>query len=703
MYPRPMAGILDAAVKLELLQSALERLPAGIALVEAPSGRVLFRNEAAARITGRDASHVPAGLNEWGRIAGFRPDGTRYAAGEWPLARSILHGEVVTGEDVEMVRADGTRAFVRMTSAPVRDDDGAIVAGFLTFSDLTDEKRAEREREALHAETAVLYRLTDAANRAQSPEPVLEAALDAIRDVLGSERAAVLLFDAAGVMRFRAWRGLSDEYRRAVEGHTPWTPSSPDPQPIVVTDVRADQGLAAYAPVFAKEGIRALAFIPLVYGERVLGKFMLYAAAPRSLDARQLDQARAIAAQVASVVGRAQAEASLREASRRKDEFLAMLSHELRNPLAAARNAVHLLTSLPVDDGGRRRWLQVVDRQTGNLVRIVDDLLDVSRITRGRVELQRAPLDLRDTIERAVAATAGPLSPHRVSTSLGSEPLVVDGDHVRLEQVFVNLLSNAAKYTPAGGEISIAAARGRGEIAVTVRDSGNGIEPERLHRIFELFDQGGRDLARTQGGLGIGLTIVRGLVELHGGRVSAESGGPGRGSAFVVTLRESPAVAAAVSADRALAGAAPPRRVLVVDDHRDGGESVGALLRSWGHTVDVLTDPEAVVGRAHEFHPDAVLLDIGLPGLSGYDLARLLREDPATARATLIALTGYGQPADRERALASGFERHLVKPVQPDALRGALAALSLSEAEDGPGAGPASPPSASGRRGRGGR
>jgi signal transduction histidine kinase len=536
-----MAGTLDADAKLKLLEAALARLPVGISLVEAPSGRVLFRNEAAARITGRDASRLPRGVADWGTFAGYRPDGTRYAPEEWPLARSILAGETVTGEDVEMEREDGTRAVVRMASAPVRGDDGAIIAGLLTFDDLTAEKRAERAREQALADTSVLYRLTDAANRARSPEPILEAALDAIRDGLGAERAAVLLFDDAGVMRFRAWRGLSDAYRRAVEGHTPWTPTSPDPQPIVVPDVRDDAGLAAYAPVFAQEKIRALAFIPLVYGERVLGKFMLYAEAPRALDARQLDQALAIAGPVASAVGRAQAEASLREASRRKDEFLAMLSHELRNPLAAARNAVHLLASISPDDAGRRRWMDVVDRQTGNLVRIVDDLLDVSRISRGRFELRRAPLDLRETVERAVAATAAPLAAHTLTVELGDAPLVVDGDPVRLEQVLVNLLVNAAKFTPPGGEVSVAAARAGGEVTVTVGDTGSGIEAERLERVFEIFDQGSRDLARTQGGLGIGLAIVRGLVERHGGRVTAASPGPGKGSTFVVTLPESPA------------------------------------------------------------------------------------------------------------------------------------------------------------------
>jgi CheY-like chemotaxis protein/anti-sigma regulatory factor (Ser/Thr protein kinase) len=282
-----------------------------------------------------------------------------------------------------------------------------------------------------------------------------------------------------------------------------------------------------------------------------------------------------------------------------------------------------------------------------------------------------------------------------VTSDLGAEALAVNGDPVRLEQVFVNLLANAAKYTPPGGEVSITVERRDLEIVVRVRDTGIGIEPQRLPRVFDLFDQGGRDLARTQGGLGIGLTIVRGLVDLHGGRVEASSEGPGRGSEFLVTLRQAPRPAAAPPAPAP--PPAPGRRVLVVDDHVDGGDMVSTLLRAWGHTVEFVSDPTAVLEAARGFRPEVVLLDIGLPLLNGYDLARLLRADPETAGAALIALTGYGQPADRERALASGFSRHLVKPVQPDALRAALAVLdapSLEGAEL-----PPSLPSASDRPG----
>jgi signal transduction histidine kinase len=600
--------------------------------------------------------------------------GARTAGGfkAWAAVPLLAHG-----------RALGAAALSFAEPRPFSADDSSHLAAMglqaaqaIARARLYEAEQSARETaEALHAETAVLYRLSDAANRARSPEPVSEAALDAIRDLLGAARSSILLFDAAGVIRFVAWRGLSEEYRAAVTGHSPWSPETQSPQAIVVPDVREDAGLAAFLPVFEKERIRALAFIPLVYGNRLLGKFMVYAAEPRALDARELDRAGVIAAQVASAVGRVQAEDAMRDTNRRKDEFLAMLSHELRNPLAAARNAVHLLTTVPGDEAARARWVDVIARQTGNLVRIVDDLLDVSRITRGRIELRHEDVDLRDIVSRALAACASVLAPHRVSVILPEEALWVAGDPVRLEQVVVNLLVNAAKYTPPPGDVSIAAGRVNGELVLRVRDTGIGIEAERLARVFDLFDQGGRDLARAQGGLGIGLTIVRGILELHGGSVAARSDGQGNGTEFVVRLPAAAAVSAAVRPPLAEAASSRPRRVLIVDDHVDSAEMLSVMLEAWGHVVGVVTDSAQALARARDFRPDLVLLDIGLPGLSGYDVAAQLQGDELARSAMLVALTGYGQPADRERAFACGFSDHMVKPVQPDTLRELLGRL----------------------------
>jgi signal transduction histidine kinase len=527
----------------------------------------------------------------------------------------------------------------------------------------------------MQAESVVLHRLSDAANRSVDPSAIFEAALDAIVEILGVPRCSILTFDDAGVMRFRAWRGLSDEYRRAVDGHSPWRRGEVGAQPLQVEDVFGDPSLAGYRSVFEHECVRALAFIPLVYGDRVVGKFMLYANAPRRWDPAALERAGAIASQVASAVGRAEGEQALQDASRRKDEFLAMLSHELRNPLGAVRNALHVLRQAADDDvATRRRVFEIVDRQSANLSRMIDDLLDVSRITRGRVELKRDPTDLREVARRAAAAAAPLLAGHRLELRLPDREQTVDGDPVRLEQVITNLLSNAGRYTPAGGEVLLSLRQDGGHVVLEVTDTGIGIEAPRLTRVFDLFEQGHHDLARTQGGLGIGLTVVRGLVEMHGGSVSAASAGAGKGSTFTVRLPRMAAVASpsVEPAEPAPTAAGSIRRVLVVDDHAEASEMLAAMLGAWGHAVEVETDGSQVLSRVRSFQPEVVLLDIGLPGKDGYELAAEIRADTALHHVHLVALTGYGQRSDRERALESGFAEHLVKPVAPGSLRNVL-------------------------------
>jgi signal transduction histidine kinase/ActR/RegA family two-component response regulator len=356
-------------------------------------------------------------------------------------------------------------------------------------------------------------------------------------------------------------------------------------------------------------------------------------------------------------------------ASRAKDEFLAMLGHELRNPLAAVRNAV---VAASLDPARRGRALEIARHGLDQLTRLVDDLLDVARLTRGRIKLRVERLALSDILERAIEATR-PLieaQAHSLHAPLPGPELLVEGDSTRLEQVMVNLLTNAAKYTDPGGSISVSASRVDHEAVIRVRDNGIGIAPEMLPRVFDLFAQADRALDRAQGGLGIGLTVVRQLVELHGGRVEAHSDGLGKGAQFTVRLP------AGRSAGDAAAGGAPvvsargdAVHILVVEDNADAAESLQMLLELLGHAVDVArTGPEALE-RARSRRPDLALVDIGLPGMDGYELARQLRRDPALAPLLLVALTGYGGDDDRRRALEAGFDQHLVKPVRPDVLQ----------------------------------
>ncbi len=376
---------------------------------------------------------------------------------------------------------------------------------------------------------------------------------------------------------------------------------------------------------------------------------------------------------------RAEAQAAvvaLEAADRRKDEFLAMLAHELRNPLAAVTIGMHVLDELGGNDARAQKTRATVLRQAGVLTRLVDDLLDVSRITRGKVELRREPVPLRDVLEHAVA-TSRPLVDerrHELVQELAFEPLWVEADPTRLEQVVCNLINNAAKYTEPGGKILLRLRR-EGDFGVlSVRDSGIGIEPAMLEQVFELFAQAEQSPARSRGGLGVGLTLVKRLVELHGGSVCARSQGLLQGSEFEVRLPLLHEEAQVL--ERRAASADPTRkRLLLVEDNPDIGETLRDLLQLLGHRVELVGDGLRAVQAALATHPDAALVDIGLPGIDGYEVARRLRATEEGKGLVLVALTGYGRPEDRDRALAAGFDAHLVKPVDPEELNEVLVTL----------------------------
>jgi CheY-like chemotaxis protein/two-component sensor histidine kinase len=375
------------------------------------------------------------------------------------------------------------------------------------------------------------------------------------------------------------------------------------------------------------------------------------------------------ASKIARYIGdRKRMETALRDADRRKDEFLAMLSHELRNPLATIRNSVQLLRMDP-GDAMRRKVLEPLERQVGMLSRLVDDLMDVSRVTMGRVRLQRSDV----SVGRIVRAAADSMHKemrdrrHTFTVSTVDPRLTVNVDEVRLEQVVVNLLTNAAKYTPDGGVISLSANQEGDEAVLRVRDSGIGIQPELLAHVFGLFSQGATTLDRGQGGLGIGLALVKYLVEMHGGTVAARSAGAGLGSEFIVRLPTAGSGARssepAEPAEQNVAPAPEPGlRVLVVDDNRDSANLQATLLRHNGHQVETAYDGVNALSVALRFRPNVILLDIGLPEIDGYEVAWRIRQQDVLKGVVLVAMTGYGQPEDRRRSLAVGFDHHLVKP-----------------------------------------
>jgi PAS domain S-box-containing protein len=373
----------------------------------------------------------------------------------------------------------------------------------------------------------------------------------------------------------------------------------------------------------------------------------------------------------------------LQAADQRKNEFLALLAHELRNPLAPLRNGLHLVR-IATDAITRERACAMMDRQLRHMVRLVDDLLDVSRITRSKLELRREPVELATVVRNAVEASGELIDSfdHELFIELPEECVLLEADPVRMTQVVSNLLNNAAKYTNPGGRIEVRAWQEEGDAVISVRDTGIGIAREDLGRVFELFSQLHGDPSRSPGGLGVGLSLVRGLVHMHGGTVEARSAGPGRGSEFVVRLpvcaHKGPEAAEErfPRRDTAAAASAPSaaRRVLVVDDSEDNAESLSQLLRSMDHQTEVAYDGPSAVAAAASFNPEVVLLDIGLPGYDGYEVARRIRATEQGREVRLIAITGWGQDGDKRRAWAAGFDAHLTKPVDPAALLSLIAA-----------------------------
>ncbi len=508
---------------------------------------------------------------------------------------------------------------------------------------------------------AALVRLVRELSTVRDAQQIYEPALSALQAITGVARSSILLLDHTGIARFVAWRGVSEAYRAAVAGHFPWALDDPAPIPILVDDVRLAPTMTALLPALEREHIRAVGFVPLVYTERLVGKFMIYYDEPHAFVDEEVELVNAVAYLVAFAIERTRLNAALQESDRRKDSFLAMLGHELRNPLAAASAALAVVAERPDDLAALHKVRNVLVRSIGQIVKLVDDLLDVSRITRGVISIEARPVDLTSIVHHAVAPVQTLISAQRHELALSLEPIWVMADAVRLEQVITNLIQNAAKYTPAGGHIRVSTRARATAVEIRVEDDGIGLDPKEIPRLFELFEQAEKSLARTTGGLGIGLTIVHELVKLHGGTVQATSAGRGLGSAFTVRLPgrlEAPPVA---ERPVPMGGRVPGHRVLVVDDNEEVAATLAILLEARGHDVSVAADGPAAIEAVARQQPEIILLDIGLPGMTGYEVATRLRS--GGWKGELIAVSGYGQPQDVERAHAAGCNAHLTKPI----------------------------------------
>jgi PAS domain S-box-containing protein len=548
---------------------------------------------------------------------------------------------------------------------------------------LAAEQGARTEAEAAMAELRRVQRITDAALAPLTVDDLLRELLARLRAVVHVDTAAVFLVDREReCLVLRAADGLEAGVER-------------EPIPLGKGFVGRialgrDPGMAEeldqvelHTPFLRERGLHSLLAAPLLMGARVTGVIRVGSREPRRFtgaDARllQLVADRAALAIENAFLYEAErtARADAEAANRAKDQFLAMLAHELRNPLAPIRSAVHVIGRLATDPTVRRAR-DIVERQVAHLARLLDDLLDVARITRGKIELFKAPLDLQSVVTEAIEATRAALDAkgHAIHVSFPDGPLQVEADPTRLVQVVANLVNNAAKYTPARGTIRVTGRRDGDWARLSVADNGIGIPPEMLAHVFDLFAQVDPSFARSEGGLGVGLTLVRSLVELHGGSVSARSEGKGRGSEFVVRLPA--AVVADGGEDRRAEDARvlTPRQFLVVEDNADAAEMLRTALELQGHAVYTCGDGLTGVETARLKQPDVMLVDIGLPGLDGYEVARQVRAALGPTP-ILIAVTGFGQPEDRHRALAAGFDAHLVKPVEPTDLLKLIATLA---------------------------
>lgn len=644
------------------LNAIVEHIPAGVLLAEAPGGRIVMGNPQVERILGHPAVLSPdvESYRDW---MTYCVNGRRVEGRESVLART-LQGEVVTGQEILYHRGDGINAWISVSGAPISDAGGNVVGGVVLITDIDEEKRAS---EALRINQERLN-LAQKAARAGSFEWDLRT-----NAVIWSEETEAIFGLAPG-----SFGGSYDDWTRCLH---------PEDLPRAEQELRRalveGEGVSEYRAVWPDGSVRWIQARGKVFFDKA-GQPLRWIGINIDVTVRmQMEESL-----------RRQAEA-LREADRRKNEFLAILAHELRNPLAPISNAVQILTLRGDDPEVVAQTREVMDRQIHQMTRLVDDLLEVSRIGRGKISLKKAPLDLAEVVATAVE-TSRPLIEarrHTLTVSLPERPVRIEADGARLAQVLSNLLNNAAKYTEDGGRIDLIVEQARGEAVIRVRDNGIGIDSERLPSIFDMFEQIEGAADRSQGGLGIGLTLARRLVEMHGGKIEVHSAGLGKGSEFVTRL---PAVSEpAIKPDReAEEPAAPsangPRRVLVVDDNVDSAESMAVLLRLYGHDVRLAHDGQAALEEALSFRPDVMFLDLSLPKIDGYEVARRLRLEPAMSGMTLVAMTGYGQEEERRRTREAGFHIHLVKPVDFDMLRELLSSLPANQSHNERGRGKAS-------------
>ena len=584
------------------------------------------------------------------------------------IISSLKAGRRIEHFETERVASDGRRIRVSLTISPIRDDSGEVTGASKIVRDVTLQREAdERERRLLGAAAA--------ANAKFHAFFEQGAFFAGIMDVDGTLlEANRLSWELPGF--------TTEEIIGKPFWDTPWWAPSPQLRERIAAASRqaaAGEAFRAELPYFVADGSERVADVTIQPIRDEAGRVIFLA--PIGVDIT--DRKRAEAERKRLEDNLRQLAAELSEADRHKNEFLAMLAHELRTPLAPISNAVRALQLGVRDDQTLRVASEMLERQVGQMSRLVDDLLDMSRITRGKIELRKQPIELAPIVHQAVETVHDLYRSldHELTVVLPPESIALDADPARLTQVVGNLLHNAGKFTDRGGHVWLTVEADGGQAVIRVRDNGVGIAAEHHRELFTMFGQIDTTLERSRGGLGIGLTLVKTLVEMHGGRVEVQSEGPGRGTEFTIRLPISTRVPQATAPAPPEPVRAAGRRVLIVDDSEDGAESLAMLLEFGGHETYKAHDGIAALEAAERLRPDAVLLDIGLPRMNGYEVGRRIRQTPWGKQLTLVALTGWGQDEDRDRSRDAGFDAHMVKPVDLDALLKLLASVSPVDAE----------------------
>lgn len=567
---------------------------------------------------------------------------------------------------------------------PVIGSDGEVEAVAGTTRDITDRKAFEENLKKQTERLELLWEAAEVLLTTEEPDAMMRGLFNRIAPHFGLDVYFNFMVDeSGGALRLESCLGITSAAVESIQklefGQAICGAVAVKREPITATYIQqSDEPRVQLVKGF---GIRVYTCNPLMANGRLLGTLSFASRSRDTFEPDELDFLRTVCQYVTAAYERVRLIRALRLADRKKDDFIALLAHELRNPLAPIRTGLQVLRLAGGDAKAATKAREMMDRQLTHMVRLIDDLLDVSRISRNKMKLRKKRIALADVVASAVE-TARPLvdeAGHELTISLPAAAIWLDADLTRLAQVFSNLLANSAKYTPPNGRICLAAERSEGKVTVSVSDSGIGIPQASLPTIFEMFNQVDSTMDRSAGGLGIGLGLVRGLVEMHGGEVSAHSAGPGLGSTFTVTLPILPEVASP-SLDQAsrFLEHAPTRKILVVDDSRDGAESMAEMLRLLGHEVRIANDGIEAIERAEAFRPELILMDVGMPRLNGLDAARKIREQPWGERMAVVALTGWGQENDRADSKAAGCDEHLVKPVSLADLEKVLALVEAN-------------------------